>query len=56
LNLSDLKTTSYKSVKMPKGHALNLIQRLRDEAHRFAQKYHHKLVQKEFLQKNCKKI
>jgi excinuclease ABC subunit C len=51
LNLSDLKTTSYKLVKMPKGPALNLVKRLRDEAHRFARRYHHKLLQKEFLQK-----
>lgn len=29
-----------------KGDALNLIQRIRDEAHRFAQKYHHLLVNK----------
>ena len=32
------------------GAALNLVQRLRDEAHRFAQSYHHKLV--EMLIKN----
>ena len=28
----------------PQGPALRLVQRLRDEAHRFARKYHHKLV------------
>jgi len=30
----------------PKGAALNLVQRLRDEAHRFSRRYHHKLVSK----------
>jgi len=29
--------------KLPKGPALNLVQRMRNEAHRFAQAYHHKL-------------
>lgn len=28
----------------PKGKALNLIQRIRDEAHRFARRLHHKLI------------
>lgn len=28
----------------PKGDALNLVQRIRDEAHRFARRYHHKLI------------
>lgn len=32
--------------KVPKGNALNLLQRLRDEAHRFARSYHHKLLEK----------
>lgn len=31
------------------GPALNLIQRIRDEAHRFARSYHHKLVSKNML-------
>jgi len=35
----------YVSIKL-KGDVLNLIQRIRDEAHRFAQKYHHLLVNK----------
>lgn len=30
----------------PQGGALHLIQRLRDEAHRFARRYHHKLLNK----------
>ncbi len=29
--------------KVPAGPALNLLQRMRDEAHRFARRYHHKL-------------
>lgn len=29
--------------KLPRGNALNLVQRIRNEAHRFAQSYHHKL-------------
>lgn len=33
-----------RNFKLPKGDALNLIQRIRDEAHRFARVYHHKLV------------
>jgi len=32
-----------------KGNALHLISRLRDEAHRFARSYHHKLVSKNLL-------
>ncbi len=30
------------------GNSLHLLSRLRDEAHRFARKYHHKLVSKQF--------
>lgn len=30
------------------GHLLNLFQRVRNEAHRFARVYHHKLIDKEF--------
>ena len=29
--------------------ALNLVQRLRDEAHRFARRYHHKLLTKNLI-------
>lgn len=32
--------------KIPRGNALNLVKRLRDEAHRFARSYHHKLLEK----------
>lgn len=31
-------------LKLPDGSAKKLVQRLRDEAHRFARRYHHKLV------------
>ncbi len=37
----------FKEMKLPKGGAKNLVQRIRDEAHRFARRYHHKLLQKE---------
>ena len=33
------------------GAALHLLQKLRNEAHRFARRYHHKLIQKELIQK-----
>ncbi len=39
----------FKPISIPRGHALNLLQRIRDEAHRFARKLHHKLIQKELL-------
>lgn len=35
--------------KLPNGPAKNLIQRLRDEAHRFARRYHHSLLKKSLL-------
>lgn len=37
---------SYIQIKMSSGAALNLVQRLRNEAHRFARRYHHKLLHK----------
>ena len=37
-------------------HALSLLQRLRDEAHRFAVSYHHKLKQKNDLRSVLDKI
>lgn len=37
------KTIQYQLITLPEGHpALKLIQKLRDEAHRFAKKQHHK--------------
>ena len=38
--------------KVPKGNALNLVKRLRDEAHRFARRYHHKLLTKMLIPKD----
>ena len=38
-----MNANGFYEYKIPKGNALNLIQRLRNEAHRFAQSYHHKL-------------
>jgi len=39
----------YQQKVMPAGDARNLVQRLRNEAHRFARRYHHKLVAKTIL-------
>lgn len=39
----------YKLKKVPKGPAYNLITRVRDEAHRFARRLHHRLVTRELL-------
>lgn len=36
----------YFEMKLPDGPAKRLVQRLRDEAHRFARRYHHNLVSK----------
>lgn len=43
---------AFKEIRVPKGPALNLLQRLRDEAHRFARRLHHKLLKKELIPKN----
>lgn len=42
----------FKTVKITKGPALFLVQKLRNEAHRFARRYHHKLFSKSFLPLN----
>lgn len=42
-------TIKLSEYKLPRGAALNLVQRLRDEAHRFARVYHHKLVSRELV-------
>lgn len=39
-------TLNLKERRVPKGPALNLVQRLRNEAHRFARRYHHALISK----------
>lgn len=38
---------NFTELKVPRGPVLNLVQRMRDEAHRFARRLHHKLVSKE---------
>ncbi len=40
----------------PKGPALNLLQRIRDEAHRFARRLHHKQVKKSLLFRSKKSL
>ncbi|MFI5241082.1 MAG: UvrB/UvrC motif-containing protein [Microgenomates group bacterium] len=35
--------------RVGKGEVLNIIQRIRDEAHRFARRYHHKLMSKNII-------
>jgi excinuclease ABC subunit C len=45
---SSLKN-SYVKIRMKRGPALFLVQRLRNEAHRFARKYHHILIRKKIL-------
>ena len=39
---------AFKEIQVPRGPALYLLQRIRDEAHRFARRLHHKLIEKEF--------
>src|SRR3989344_392654 len=41
--------TRYVSVRLKPGHSKNLIQRIRNEAHRFTRVYHHKLFKKDLL-------
>lgn len=40
----------FKQIVLKRGPALNLVQRLRDEAHRFARRYHHNLLKKKLLE------
>ena len=42
--------------KIPIGPVLNLIQRIRNEAHRFALAYHHKLFKENILDKVDKRV
>lgn len=39
----------FKEKRLPRGNAKNLFQRLRNEAHRFARRYHHHLLKKDLL-------
>lgn len=47
--VSSDQTVNLKEVKIPAGAALNLLQRIRNEAHRFARRYHHLLVKKSLI-------
>lgn len=44
----DTKLT-FIEIRVPEGAALNLVQRIRNEAHRFARRLHHKLISKNLL-------
>jgi len=44
--INNLGTTEIIEYRLLKGASLNLVQRLRNEAHRFARVYHHKLLSK----------
>lgn len=46
-----LGAKTFKEHRLEKGSSLNLVQRLRDEAHRFARVYHHKLVEKSLFER-----
>ncbi|MFC1600653.1 GIY-YIG nuclease family protein [Patescibacteria group bacterium] len=50
IQLKESSQSNYASIKLPRGPALNLIQRLRDESHRFARRLHHKLVKNDLFQ------
>lgn len=39
----------FKEIRIPRGPARNLVQRIRNEAHRFARRYHHYLIRKNLL-------
>jgi len=40
------ENASFSEIRLPRGGARNLVQRIRDEAHRFARSYHHLLVER----------
>lgn len=46
-----VKDGQFAELRLPASAARNLVQRLRDEAHRFARRYHHKLVAKALTKK-----
>lgn len=48
--VTEFGTKVMKEYKLPAGPALNLVQRIRNEAHRFAQAYHHKLFEKSLIE------
>lgn len=48
-SVKDSGSGVYKIIRIPPGPALNLIQKIRNEAHRFARRYHHHLIIKNLL-------
>ena len=40
------KDNTFVEMRLPIGPALNFLMRIRDESHRFARRYHHKLIKK----------
>ncbi len=49
--IKNLEETTFTELRVPRGPVLNLVQRMRDEAHRFARRYHHKLVSRALVPK-----
>ena len=45
-------TVQMEKIRLQKGPALNLVQRIRNEAHRFAQAYHHKLFTRSLFERH----
>jgi len=46
------ETVNLKEFRLARGGALNLVTRIRNEAHRFARRYHHALISKELTHAN----
>lgn len=46
-----LGANAIREYRLPRGNALNLVQRLRNEAHRFARVYHHKLFSRSLIER-----
>ena len=46
---SDLSTHGFIEKKVPEGAAKNLVQRIRNEAHRFARRYHYNLLKRQLF-------
>ena len=49
INTYDVKSFGFVERVVPSGPARNLLQRIRNESHRFARRYHHKLLRKELI-------
>ncbi len=47
--VSDGMGPSFKLIRLKRGPLLDLVQRIRNEAHRFARSYHHKLINKQLV-------